>query len=116
LGVLQGQFPLKIVRIRLSTVRALHRTAAARLEDHVGQREAREVLSHVVATSAQTPSSTHWPRGRKRHPCGFAEVTRDNRSVDRRDDLGQRDALSRSRQYVAAADTTLGAYETDASD
>jgi hypothetical protein len=45
---------------------------------------------------------------------GFAEVTRDNRSVDRRDDLGQRDALSRSRQYVAAADTTLGAYETDA--
>jgi len=67
-----------------------------------------------LPTSAQTPSSTHCPRGRKRHPVGFAEVTRDNRSVDRRDDLGQRDALSRSRQYVAAADTTLGAYETDA--
>jgi len=62
-------------------VRALHRTAAARLEDHVGQREAREVLSHVVADVG--PDAEQHALAlvvASAILVGFAEVTRDNRS------------------------------------
>jgi hypothetical protein len=45
---------------------------------------------------------------------GLTEVARHDRAIDRRDDLGERDPLRRTSQHVAAPDTALGTYETDA--
>jgi len=84
-------------------VRALHRTAAARLEDHVGQREAREVLSHVVADVG--PDAEQHALAlvvASAILVGFAEVTRDNRSVDRRDELTEATGMTQGRSRQPA--------------
>ena len=68
-----------------------------------------------LPTSAQTPSSTHWPSwsqapslwGSPKSPATIGPV-------DRGDDLGQGDALGRPRQHVAPAHAALGAHEADA--
>jgi hypothetical protein len=44
---------------------------------------------------------------------GFAEVARDDGSVDGRDDLGQGNALGVASEHVATTHSALGAYEPD---
>jgi hypothetical protein len=96
-------------------VGALDRPSAARLDDHVGQGEARQVLAHVIADvgpDAQEHALALVVAGAVL--VGFAEITGDDRPVNGRNDLGERDALCRARQHVAATDAALGAHETDA--
>ena len=94
---------------------ALDRATTARLVDHVGQREARQVLSHVtsdVGPDAEEHALTLVIA--RAIFVGLTEVARHDWSVDRGHDLGECDALSRARQYVASSDAALGAYETHA--
>ena len=94
---------------------ALDRATAARLGDHVGQREARQVLSHVISDVGPDAEEHALTLVIARAVLvGLTEVARHDWSIDRRHDLGECDAFSRSRQYVAAADAALGAHETDA--
>ena len=94
---------------------SLDRSAASSLQDHVGQRETREVLSHVVA---------HVGPDAEQHALalvvagavlvGFAEVARDDWSVHGGDDLGEGDLFGRTSEHVATPDTAFGANQTDA--
>ena len=95
-------------------MRSLDRSTASRLKDHVGQRETRQVLSHVISDvrpDAQQDALALVVTGAVH--VGFAEVAGDDRAVNRRDYLGQRDPLDRSREHVAPADAPLGAHESD---
>ena len=88
-------------------------TVALDLAHHVGQGEGLQVLAHLFAGLG--PERQEYalalvvagPVG-----VGLAELTRDDRAVDRRDDLGQRDGVGRAGQHVAAADATLGTDQT----
>jgi len=85
-----------------------------RLGDHVGQREARKVLAHVI--SDVRPD-------REEHALALVvtravavrltKVARDNGTIDRRHDLRQRYGFSAAREHVAPTNTTFGAYEPD---
>jgi hypothetical protein len=45
---------------------------------------------------------------------GFTEIARDDRTVDRGDDLGQGDRFGRAREHVTATHATFGADESHA--
>jgi len=66
---------------------------------HIGPHREEDALTLVVAG-----------------PLGvwLTEVTGHDRTVDRRDDLGQRDLLWRPGEDVAAADAALGAHKSGA--
>lgn len=94
---------------------ARHRPSAPGLIDHIGQREARQVLAHVIAhvgPHSEQDALALVVTG----PVlvRFAKVSGRDRSVDGGDDLGERDLLGRSSEDVAAAHAALGANESDA--
>jgi hypothetical protein len=96
-------------------VGAGHGFATPGLIDHIGQREARQMLTHVIANigpNAQQNALSFVIAGTVL--VGLAEVARCDRSIDRRDDFGQGDGLRSSSQDVPAAHAALGANETGA--
>jgi hypothetical protein len=92
-----------------------HWFAPPGLGDHVGEREARQVLSHVIShVSPDTEQDALALVVARTVLVGFAEVPRRDRTIDGRDDLGEGDGLGGAGEHVAAADATLGSNEPDA--
>lgn len=94
-------------------MRARNRPSAVGLEDHVGQGETRKVLTHVVPDvrpDVQKDALSFVVTGSVL--VGLAEVTGDDRTVHRGDDLGQRDRLGTPGEHVATAHSALGTYES----
>jgi len=87
--------------------------SAPRLEDHVGQSKAREVLAHVISdigpdieqyTLALMVTGPILVR--------LAEITSHDRSVHGSDDLRQRNCFGTPSEDVAPTHPTFGSYET----
>jgi len=87
---------------------ALDRFASARLCDHVREGETRQVLAHVVAHVGpyrEQDTLTLVVTGPV--AVGFAEVARDDRTVDGGDDLGEGNRFGAARQHVAPANPSF---------
>jgi hypothetical protein len=85
------------------------------LEYQVGEGEARKVLAHVVAHVGPHPEQDALALVvASSFTMGFSEVTSDNRPVNGRHDLGERDGICGSGQYVPATHTPFGAHEANA--
>ncbi len=91
-----------------------HWLATARLDNHVSEGKAREVLSHVIShISPDAEQNTLTLMVTRSILMRLTEVSGGDRSIHGSDDLRQRYGLCGSSEHIAAPNASFRAHEPD---